>query len=391
MLLTRRRKGKWRRAICDKCAAEVEVKKARFWDGLFRAARPQPYSIQLERAATNGDRDAVQRLLRHCCDEDIIRNAIRLANRGKWHAVSKDLQLALDGLLSDGSQPLAGQRAVPLPAKSSKETQHADSPAQRRVHACARKSNFLSVFLKGLFGGTASGSGDAKGNNWYLATAHNNRVRQIVFTLPPTCACESKFSRLTLFSPYRVTQKDWVTEVFTLDGDPGPYLIARADDVTSKLRGHTTRVAFGFNHMKASGVFSIHVNVDCPQATKREIGFSNIGFEVVIGLDTERAVELYGKFIRRATTHICFAERTENAGVEYINAADGTRMTAFPQGKFDLVSEVPPDCLFALEREWNALLSYHKTVSRPDFQAAVNDLWTLLPQFQERCPIIPPV
>ena len=206
-------------------------------------------------------------------------------------------------------------------------------------------------FLKNLFGGTASGSSAAKGNGWYLTTAHNNRVRQIVLTLPPSCARESKFSGLMLFPHYRVTQKDWITEVFILDGDPSAYLIARADDVTSKLRGHPTRVAFGFNHMKAGGVFSIHVNVDCPQATKRDIGFANIGFEVVIGLDTERAVDIYGRFIRHATTHICFAESTKNAGGQYINVADGTTTTAFPQGRFDLVSDIPPDCRSALERE----------------------------------------
>ena len=51
---------------------------------------------------------------------------------------------------------------------------------------------------------------------------------------------------------YRVTQKDWITDVFILDGDPSAYLIARADDVTSKLRGQEpTRVDFAVNHMKA--------------------------------------------------------------------------------------------------------------------------------------------
>ncbi len=244
-------------------------------------------------------------------------------------------------------------------------------------------------FLKKLFGGS-SASGATRGTGWYMATGHNDRVRQIVLTLPPTCACESKFSGLMLFPHYRVTQKNWIMEVFILDGDPGAYLIARADGATRKLRGHTTRVAFGFNHMKASGVFSIHVNIDCPQATRREIGDANIGFESIIGLDTERAVDIYGRFIRQPTKRICFAERTEDAGGKYINVADGTRMTAFPQGKFDLVSDVPPDCLSALEREWSALLSYHKTVSRPDFQTAANDLWSLLPQFQEKCPILPP-
>jgi len=142
--------------------------------------------------------------------------------------------------------------------------------------------------------------------------------------------------------------------------------------------------------MKVSGVFAILVNVDCPQAICRDIGFANIGFESVIGLDTARAVDLYGKFIRRPTKHICFAEMTESKTSEYINVAAGTTATAFPQGKFDLVSDTPPDCLSALEREWKALLSYHKTISRPDFQSAVNDVWKLFPQAQEKCPIMPP-
>jgi hypothetical protein len=235
------------------------------------------------------------------------------------------------------------------------------------------------------------GSVEAKGNGWYLATAHNNRVRQIVLTLPPNCARESKFSGLILFPHYRVTQKDWITEVFTLDADPGPYLMVRADDVTRKLRGHVTRLAFGFYHMKASGVFAILVNVDCPHATCREIGFANIGFESVIGLDTARAVDLYGKFVRRATTHICFAENTKNSNVTVISITDKavTEASALPKGKFDLLFDIPPDCLAAIEREWNTLLSYHKTLSRPDFQSAVNDVWNLFPQAQAKCPILP--
>jgi hypothetical protein len=86
---------------------------------------------------------------------------------------------------------------------------------------------------------------------------------------------------------------------------------------------------------------------DCPQAICREIGFANVGFRIVVGLDTEQVLDLYEKFIRRATTHICFAEDTENSGGEYINVADGARMTAFLQSRFDLVSDVPPDCLAA--------------------------------------------
>jgi hypothetical protein len=129
---------------------------------------------------------------------------------------------------------------------------------------------------------------------------------------------------------------------------------------------------------------------DCPQAICREIGFANVGFRIVVGLDTEQVLDLYEKFIRRATTHICFAEDTENSGGEYINVADGARMTAFLQGRFDLVSDVPPDCLAAIEREWNSLLSYHMAISRPDFQSGVNEVWNLIPQAQEKCPILPP-
>ena len=229
----------------------------------------------------------------------------------------------------------------------------------------------------------------ASSKGWYLVTAHHNRVRQIVLTLPPTCVRESKFQGLMLMPHYRVTQKDWTTEVFTLDADPGPYLIVRADNVTAKLRGNVTRMAFGFCHMKSIGVFSIFVNVDRPPATCREIGFANIGFGVAVGLDTERALTLMGNFIRRTTTQYRFAERNEDAG-EYINGATGTRMTGFPQGRFDLVSDVPLDCLAAIEREWNSLIAYHKTLSRPDFQRGVDELWKLIPEVQDKCPILAP-
>jgi len=237
--------------------------------------------------------------------------------------------------------------------------------------------------------GKSSESADAKERSWYFATTDGNRLRQVVLTLPPSCARETRFSELMLFPHYRVTQKDWVAEVFTLDADPGPYLIVRADGITSKLHGQVTRIAFAFYHMKSSGILGILVNVDCPQATCREIGFPNIGFEMLAGLDTERGVVMYGKFIQRPTTHICFAESNVSTG-QLVNVADGRVMTAFPQGKFDLVADVSPDCLGVIRREWMSLLAYHKTISRPDFQTAVNDVCALVPQAQEKCPILPP-
>jgi hypothetical protein len=239
-------------------------------------------------------------------------------------------------------------------------------------------------FLKNLFGRTATSSSAAKGSAWYLATAHNNRVRQIVFTLSPTCVCESEFSGLELSSHYRVAEYDWKAEVVDLDTVPEPKLIIRVDNLTSKLRGYVTRVAFGFCHMKSSGLFSIHVNVDCPQATCREIGRVNIGFEILAGLDQADSVNCYGKFIQRPNTNICFMERTERRLHETMPP------TSILQGKFDLVWDVPPDCLRGLEREWNGLLSYHKKLSSPDFQSAVSDAYKIIPNCSEKCPILPP-
>lgn len=61
-----------------------------FWKRLSRTSM-----TQLERAALDGDRDQVNRLLKECGDPSIIKRAIELANKAKWHAVAKDLEAAL--------------------------------------------------------------------------------------------------------------------------------------------------------------------------------------------------------------------------------------------------------------------------------------------------------
>ena len=68
----------------------------RLWQRVF-GSRPSGIS-DLEQAAQEGDRDRVQRLLTMCSDQSKIQSAIKLANKGKWHAVVKDLQEALDKL-----------------------------------------------------------------------------------------------------------------------------------------------------------------------------------------------------------------------------------------------------------------------------------------------------
>ena len=210
----------------------------------------------------------------------------------------------------------------------------------------------------------------AAGDGWYLTASKDNRVRQVVVTLPPTCAYGSKFGGLILFPHYRVTQKNWLTEVFTLDGDPGPYLIVRADGVTQKLRGHPVRLAYCFYHMHKSGIFGLLVNVDCPEKTCRDIGFDNIGFETAIGLDTPRALKLYGDFIARPETRVCFAEGTS--------------------GQFDMVTPIPADCRAILNREWEALRAYHSSLHKPDFQAGVQEMYKFNPEPQRQCPILQP-
>jgi len=226
-------------------------------------------------------------------------------------------------------------------------------------------------FWKRVFGGE-SGAGPRQGNGagWYTATSKDNRVRHIVVTLPPDYARDSKFGGLILFPHYRVTQKNWVAEVFTLDADPGPYLIVRADDIAQKLRGFPVRLAYCFYHMKGSGIFALLINVDCPEVIRRAIGFNNVGFETAIGLDTERALKLYGDFLARPETHICFA--------------DGTA------GQFDMVMPMPLERRSALGREWDQLKQYHARLPKRDFQAGVQEMYSLNPNPQETCPILAP-
>jgi len=74
----------------------------------------------LERAAKNGDRDEVQRLIKQCSDLSIFQKAIELANKGNWHAVSKHLQAALDNLAGQqhAAELLVKRGARQIPGKS---------------------------------------------------------------------------------------------------------------------------------------------------------------------------------------------------------------------------------------------------------------------------------
>jgi hypothetical protein len=92
-----------------------------FWKKMFGGASLSKMTF-LEQAAKDGDRDRVQGLLRISNDPSIIQKAIKLANKGKWHAVVKDLQEALDILTAKGQQA-----SVPTPPASKKSAEPAGS------------------------------------------------------------------------------------------------------------------------------------------------------------------------------------------------------------------------------------------------------------------------
>jgi transcription elongation factor Elf1 len=117
--------------ICPKCEAKCHRSANRCWrcgqrlDGFIieklinsiKWLRRRGSSVTaLERAAKLGLRDDVQRLLDGCDDPRIIRRAIKLADQGKWHAVSGDLHVALSKLASVDRPTRQRQDTKPQPS-----------------------------------------------------------------------------------------------------------------------------------------------------------------------------------------------------------------------------------------------------------------------------------
>lgn len=207
---------------------------------------------------------------------------------------------------------------------------------------------------------------------WYIAEDARKNVRQVVIDAARPQPVDSRLGVLRLDAPYRTLMTNlWAVGFFRREGDPGAYLLLRADGQTTRLKGRPFRVAFAFYRMKAGGLTALFV--DFPGltiATAPSAPF--VLFETIRGLDGDDERQRIRDAIDAPRLHLCFAEG-EGPGDDL---ASGLLAGGPLDALYDVLIDLDPTCRDALTGEWASLLDYHDALSgdRRDFQASVRQM-----------------
>lgn len=207
---------------------------------------------------------------------------------------------------------------------------------------------------------------------WYFAQNEQKNVREVVFNVPIPRPIESRFGMMFLGTKYHVLRSNvWVTGLFRMDNDPGPYLLLRADGYIDQLKNESLRVAFCFYRMKAGGLFAIFV--DFPELNIPDIPSSPyVLFEMIRGIDYEDVRQRIQDTINRPQIHICFAEG-DGPGEHH---PDGSWSGSAINASFDILIDIDDECREVLNREWRTLLNYHNSISsvRQNYQSSIQQM-----------------
>ena len=224
--------------------------------------------------------------------------------------------------------------------------------------------------------------------NWYYANSEQKHVRQVVLQATAENEVGRKFGTLLLSAKFLSLQTSvWATGFFYLDSDPGPFLMVRGDKVASKLTGSPVTAAICFYRMKAGGLVTIYVHVDCPAVAKM-LTDPIVLFENSYGLDYENRgmKEIIERAISNEALHLCFTEGDGPAKV----FPDGRGFESKGiESKFDVVIPLSHECRAILKKEYESLLSYHQNIpsSVKNYNQSVQQMWAENPQGSN--PILP--
>lgn len=223
--------------------------------------------------------------------------------------------------------------------------------------------------------------------NWYRAESGQKNVTQVVLQARHEEEETPKFGTLLLSGKFMLLQTNtWATGFFYLDSDPGPFLMVRGDNVAAKLSGSPVTAAICFYRMKAGGLVTMYVHVDCPEIANR-LTHSIVLFEIAYGLDDQNSE--MKKTIERAfgneSLRICFTEG-DGAGEMLPN---GGFSSSGIRSQFDVVIPLSAECRAALKKEYQAILGYHASVpsSIRNYNGSVQQMWAENPQGSN--PILP--
>lgn len=185
-------------------------------------------------------------------------------------------------------------------------------------------------------------------------------------------AVSSKFGVLRLDDTYRTLMTNfWAAGFFRLEGDPGPYLMVRADGRTTRLKGQPFRVAFSFYRLTAGGLIGVFVDFPKP---RRPDGTAppHALFETIRGIDLDDERQRIGDAINAPRLHLCFAEG-EGPGE---GLASGLWAGHHIDALYDVLVDLDAPCRDALNAAWTSLLEYHGSLPAEgrDFQASVRQM-----------------
>lgn len=220
--------------------------------------------------------------------------------------------------------------------------------------------------------------------NYYLAESAAKHVHQVVIELPKGSEQESKFGMMFFsgkFLPFMMTA--WTTGFFRMDSDPGPFLMIRGDNVASKLRGSSMKVAFCFYQMTAGALVTVYVHADCPEVAKN-LKYPIVLFEMAYGCDQEDTRNLIRDAFSSEHLHLCFAEG-DGPGEMVGGAFCGSSVDA----QYDIIVPLSSECRKVLNQELDAALKYHASLpaNRRDFQQSGQQMYAENPQTES--PILP--
>lgn len=207
---------------------------------------------------------------------------------------------------------------------------------------------------------------------FYTAEDHRKSVSQVVVEVTEPHPAPSKFGVLRLDAKYQTLMTNlWAVGLFRLAGDPGPYLLVRADGQTTRLKSQPFRVAFCFYRMQAGGLIAVFV--DFPKLRNpRAPAAPFVLFEMIRGIDLDDVRHHIRDAINGPRLHMCFAEG-EGPGEDL---ASGVWAGGAIDALYDVRVDLDAACRDALQRAWTSLLDYHDSLpgGSRDFQASVRQM-----------------
>jgi hypothetical protein len=210
--------------------------------------------------------------------------------------------------------------------------------------------------------------------NWYFAKNKSGKVHQIVLMSDPKHKSASRFSTLVFTPVYaHLMSGPFALGFFSLDHDPGPYLMIRTDGVrgdgyeaVDAMADEEFRVGLSFVQLPPSGLVAVYVSNNFLKRNTR-MGY----LEQIYGLDSENTRSLVANAITKDALQI-------------VLAGEGG---ATPRCKYDITLPLDAACKERLAAQWKAVLNHHLQIARPDFQSAGRILYELIPERSD--PILP--